>query len=144
MTHLSVYRVSHLAYPLLSVYRGLWIPQVVPIPKKLVGLPTLLVRPTEATVETLVTPSPTTAMDLSPACPKASSMALLTDSEALCILLHPSLSTPTLAETPSYPLSLARIPVPLSHSRLKLLSVPTRTLPTSVSATTCWVWVFPQ
>lgn len=90
-------------------------------------------------METLVMLSPTMATGLSLASPKANSTALLpTDSEALCILPHPSLSTPTPAETTGYPPNLARTPVvPLLSNKLRLQLAPTLTLRISASATTC-------
>ena len=146
MTHPPVTRVFHLTHLFSPVPRGLWIPQVVPIPKKPVGLQTPLVRQTEATAETLVMPLPTTVTGPSPASPRANSTAILqTVSEALYILPHPSPSTQTPAETLDYPPNSVRTPVsPLLPNRLRPPLAQTPTLRISVSVTTCWAWVFPE
>ena len=128
-----------------SGFRGLWIPQVVPIPKKPVGPRTPSAQPTEETVETLATPSPTTATGPSRACPRVNSTGLLpTDSVARYTLPHPSPSTLT-PETVGCRPNSARTPVaPHSRSKCRHPSVPTPTPRISVSATTCWPWVFPD
>ena len=120
------------------VSRGLWIPQVVPILKKLVGLRIPLVLQMEEAVEILVTLSPTTVTGLSPASLKANLTQLLpTLSGALCTLPLLSLSTQTPAETTDYLPNSALTPVSLLDNKLRLPSAPTQILRILVSVTTC-------
>ena len=124
---------SHLTHPTLPIARGLWIPQVVQIPNDPVSLQTPSVRTTDATAETVTTPLPTTATCLSPAFPRANSMAPLpVDLVAFCTLPHPSLSTPTPMKTWGHPPSSALTLVsPLLLSRPRPPSVPMPTPHTS-------------